>query len=407
MACGKITLAAVSRLKAGECLWDTTVKGFGVRRQSASAVYALKYRFGGRQRFFTIGKHGSPWSPETARTEAMRLLGRIVSSENPRDPSAERKDRDGLPTFADFAERYLEEYAESHKKPRSVREDRRNLKLHILPMLGTLRVSDISQSDIARLQASRRAHPTSANRCLALVSHIFTIAEKWGVRPAKTNPCRGIDRYREEIRERYLSADEVRKLGAVLEAASAPQWDDGSCHQAGKGKTRVYEDWRAIACIKLLLFTGARLTEILSLKWEYIDWERGIARLPDSKTGRRNLPITTPARELLNSLPRDARSPFVLPGKGPESHFVSIQKPWQRVRARAGLIDFRLHDLRHAFASVAVTNGMSLFMVGAMLGHRHAMTTQRYAHLAPQPVRAAADETANAIVDMLGPSKSG
>ena len=402
MARGKISSLAVSRMTPGQCLWDSAVAGFGVRRQRSSAVYVLKYRFNGRQRFFTIGKHGSPWTPDMARAEALRLLGRIVSSENPRDPAAERADLARTATFAEFAQRYLEDYAVVRKKPRSVLEDRNNLRLHILPVLGSLRLSDISQSDIARLHVSRRRHPTSANRCVALLSRIFTIAEKWGVRASRTNPCRGIDRYPELTRERYLSGDEAKRLGTVLDGALAPEWSTASTGPATKRISGLYEDWRAVVCIKLLLFTGARLSEILSLKWEAIDWQRGVARLADSKTGRRNLAITTPALELLKLLPRDSRSPYVLPGNKPGTHFVGIQKPWQRLRTKAALSDFRLHDLRHAFASVAVTNGTSLFMVGAMLGHRHAVTTQRYAHLAPLPIKAAADETANAIAAMLG-----
>ncbi len=404
MARGKISSLAVSRLKPGQCLWDRAVAGFGVRRQRSSSVYVLKYRFNGRQRFFTIGRHGSPWTPETARSEALRLLGRIVSSENPRDPATERADLNRTATFAEFAQRYLENYAEARKKPRSVLEDRNNLRLHVLPVLGSLRMNDISQSDVARFHVSRRRHPISANRCVALISRMFTIAEKWGVRASRTNPCRGIDRYPEVTRERYLSANEAKRLGTVLDAALAPGWSTASPCPAKKRTSGHYEDWRAVACIKLLLFTGARLSEILSLKWEYIDWQRGVARLADSKTGRRNLAITTPAIELLNSLPRDLSSPYVLPGNRPGTHFIGIQKPWQRLRSKAALSDFRLHDLRHAFASVAVTNGTSLFMVGAMLGHRHAVTTQRYAHLAPLPVKAAADEAAKAMAAMLGTS---
>ncbi len=404
MARGKISSSAVSRLNPGQCLWDSAVVGFGVRRQRANPVYVLKYRFNGRQRFFTIGRHGSPWTPEMARAEALRLLGRIVSSENPRDPAAERADLTRTATFAEFAQRYLEDYAEVRKKPRSVQEDKNNLRLHILPALGSLRLSDIAQSDIARFQVLRRQYTTSANRCLALLSRMFTIAEKWGVRAPRTNPCRGIDRYPELARERYLSIEETKRLGRVLDAALAADWTTASVCPRRERSAGPYEDWRAVACIKLLLFTGARLSEILSLKWEAIDWQRGVARLADCKTGRRNLVITTPAIELLNLLPRDSRSAYVLPGNKPGSHFVGIQKPWQRLRAKAALSDFRLHDLRHAFASVAVTNGASLFMVGAMLGHRHAVTTQRYAHLAPLPMKAAADETANAIAAMLGTS---
>jgi integrase len=396
----------VARLRTGDCVWDSVVKGFGVRRQRESAVYVLKYRYQGRQRFLTIGPNGSPWTPESARSEAKRLLGIAVSIEHPRDPAAEREHSRGLPTFAEFAKRYLAEYAQPRKKPRSVAEDRRNLKLHIVPAFGSIRISDLSGPVIARFHAARRAHPANANRCLALVSHIMTVAEKWGVRPSQSNPCRGIDRYHEVGRERMLSPVEIQKLGDALKLASEGMKANAHHHDKlrsnGRTLRRSPEDWRAIACIRLLLVTGARLGEILSLKWEYLDRERRIARLPDSKTGRRNLSVTTPAWNILHELPRDPSSPFVLPGKRPDSHFIGIQKPWQRIRALAGLSDLRLHDLRHAFASEAVAGGSSLFVVGAVLGHRQAMTTQRYAHLVPDHVGGVADQTATRIATMLG-----
>lgn len=349
----------------------------------------LKYRFQGRQRFYTIGKHGAPWTPDTARTEALRLLGSIASHEAPRDPSAERDFIRAQPTFAEFSEQYLTQYAEPHKKPRTVSEDRRNLRLHVVPSLGHLRLGDITRSDVARFHASRRKFPANANRCLATLSHMFTIAESWGLRAEDSNPCRKIKRYAEFARERSLSPHELERLGCALTASQA--------------NPETSEDWRAIACFKLLLFTGARLSEILTLRWEWIDWSRGIARLPDSKTGRKNLVLPTPAMDLLISLPTRAASGYALPGIRADSHFVGIQKPWQRLRKLARLEDVRLHDLRHAFASVAVSAGDSLYTVGAILGHRQPSTTQRYAHLSVDPVRAVADKTAIRIAGLLSP----
>lgn len=377
-------------MQPSDTIWDTTVRGFGVRRQRRDPVYVLKYRFQGRQRFYTIGKHGAPWTPDTARSEALRLLGSIASHEAPRDPSAERNFLKAQPTFAEFAEQYLTQYAEAHKKPRTVAEDRRNLRLHIVPSLGQLRVCDVSRSDVAKVHAGRRHFPANANRCLATLSHMFTIAEIWGLRPDDTNPCRRIKRYAEFARERSLSPAELKRLGeAIWKAETSP---DES------------EDWRAIACFKLLLFTGARLGEILTLLWQWIDWERGLARLPDSKTGRKNLLIPAQGLAVLRSLPLRATQGFVFPGNRIGSHFVGIQKPWQRTRKLAGLDDVRLHDLRHAFASIAVSSGDSLYTVGAILGHRQADTTQRYAHLSADPVYAAANRTATRIAGLLVPA---
>lgn len=392
MSVEKITLRVVTNMIPTDTIWDTVVRGFGVRKQRRDPVYVLKYRFQGRQRFFTIGKHGAPWTPDTARSEALRLLGSIASNEAPRDPSSERSFLKAQPTFAEFAEQYLTQYAEAHKKPRTVAEDRRNIFLHVLPMLGHLRVSDITRADVARFHASRRKFPANANRCLATLSHMLTIAETWGLRPEDSNPCRKIKRYAEFARERSLNPGELERLGKALRHV---QSDPDSA-----------EDWRAIACFKLLLFTGARLSEVLTLRWEWIDWHRGLARLPDSKTGRKNLVLPTPALDLLQVLPAKSATGYVLPGIRVGSHFVGIQKPWQRTRKLAGLEDVRLHDLRHAFASVAVSAGDSLYAVGAILGHRHAETTQRYAHLSIDPVHAVADKTAVRIAGLLAHDKS-
>jgi integrase len=403
MAIGTITIRSVDSLRAGETLWDSTVRGFGVRRQKRDAVYVLKYRFQRRQRFFTIGRHGSPWTPDTARNEARRLLGMIASRERPRDPAEERDCARAELTLAEFAERYVADYATAHKKPRTVEEDRRNLRLHVLPGLGHLRLSEIRRADVARFHIALRDQPVNANRCLALISHMMTIAERWELRAANANPSRGIVRYREVARERLLSADEIGRLGDVLERVSRGYTDAdlGQIPAADRPRRGYVEDWRAPAMIRLLLFTGARLGEIRTLRWDWIDSNRGVARLPDSKTGAKNIPLTSAALAVLTQIPPCPDSPLVLPGDRPGGYYIGIQRSWNRIRSLAGLPDVRLHDLRHAYASIAVLGGHSLFMVGKMLGHRHASTTQRYAHLAADPVRAAADKTADQISALL------
>jgi integrase len=155
----------------------------------------------------------------------------------------------------------------------------------------------------------------------------------------------------------------------------------------------------------LLIFTGARLSEILTLRWAWIDLTQGVARLPDSKTGAKNLYLPPGALAVLAALPHMVGNPYVLAGDRPGGHFVGIQKPWQRVRALAGLSDLRIHDMRHAFASAAVAGGDSLFIVGKLLGHRQSSTTERYAHLAPDPARAVADRTAKRLADLMGVSQ--
>jgi integrase len=393
VATRRITKSLVDRLESGCIVWDDDCRGFGVRRQVRDASYILKVRIHGRQRFLTIGKHGGPWTPETARVRARRLLGEIAEG---KDPAAVRDAQLAVPSFKEFSDRYLAEYAVPRKKPRSVEEDRRNLRLHILPELSKRRLTDITDSDIARLHAKAKSRPANANRCLALLSHIFNIAEKWGDRPRGTNPCGHIDKYPERTRERMLSPEELMRLGDALRLAATGYPD----HFKVNGRAierRSSEDWRAIALIRLLIFTGARLQEVMTMRWTEIDEARGIARLPDSKTGAKNVFLPAPALEVLSTLPRVDSNPFVLPGDRGGQHFNGPQKAWQRIRALAELDDVRIHDLRHAHASIAVAGGESLYVVGKMLGHSQAVTTQRYAHLAIDPVLAAADRTAQRI----------
>ena len=377
MGTGKITIQAVEGLEPGETLWDETVKGFGVRRQRNAAVYVFKHREGGRQRFVTIGHHGSPWTPASARDQARRL------AEGRPDIAA----KESRVTFLAFSETYMDQHASAHKKVRSLAEDRRNLDLHILPVMGRLPLTGITRDVVSSFHAGRRSQPANANRCLALISHIFTMAEKWGATAPGTNPCRGVARYRELPRERYLSETELGRLGRVLT------------------QNRSGQDWRAVSVVRLLLYTGARLSEILTLQWRFINWEAGYARLPDSKTGARTLTLPAPALQLLRQVQHDhpgSSSPFVFPGKKKGTWFTGIQKPWQRLRRDAQLEDVRIHDLRHSFASLAVANGESLYLVGHVLGHRRAITAQRYAHVAVGPMLDVANRTAGHLTRLLG-----
>jgi integrase len=413
MATKKITIRSVDALKAGETIWDDEIKGFGARRQVnrksgelGAVSYVLKYSAHGRQRFYTIGQHGA-WTPATARDKAEKLR-RLV--DDGKDPAADREALAEQLTLDAFFERYISGYAEIQKKPRTVEEDKRNYRLHIGPAIGDKLLSGITSADIAKLHRSRSKHPVNANRCLALVSHLFTTAEKWGEVPKHTpNPTADIEQYPEKARERMLSADEIGRLGKALERAAIGWTEDEikALPKTERPSRRTPEDHRAIACIKLLLLTGARLSEILSLQWDWIDKERGVARLPDSKSGAKSLPLSAPALVILDSLPRMKKNPHVLAGDGDAGHFVGIQKPWQRIRKLAKLDGLRLHDLRHAFASLAVAHNESLYLVGAVLGHRQQATTQRYAHLSADPVKAMADRNAARISGLLGTAPGG
>ncbi len=380
---GKITIRTVAALvpeaEKEVTLRDSALAGFEVRaRPGGAKVYTVRYRVGGGRnapmRRVTIGAHGSPWTPEGARVEARRLLALVAQGKDPAGTKAEAK---AAPTVADLARRFLAEHAEAKRKTSTAKEYRRLLDHVVLPALGKKRMADITRQDVARLHHARRATPTEANRALAVISAMFNLAERWGERPDGSNPCRHVEKFSQRRRERFLSAEELGRLGDVL---------------AGYDGSPYYS-----AAIKLLVFTGARLGEVLGLQWQWIDFDRGEARLPDSKTGAKTLHLPPPALAVLAELPRIEGNPYVIVGGVAGAALVNLEKPWRAIRKAAGLEDVRLHDLRHAFASVAAASGMGLPIIGKMLGHSQAQTTQRYAHLASDPVKAAAAIVAGKI----------
>jgi integrase len=221
---------------------------------------------------------------------------------------------------------------------------------------------------------------------------MFNLAEKWGERPDGSNPCRHVEKYPEHKRERFLSEVELAQLGDAL----------------AKAEQDRSESPFVVAAIRLLVFTGARRNEILTLKWEHVDFERACFRLPDSKTGAKTVHLNAPTLELLSELPRIAGNPYVIPGERPGAHLVNIEKPWRRIRAQAGLDGLRLHDLRHSFASFGAGAGLSLPIIGALLGHTQAATTARYAHLAADPLKQASERVGREIAAaMKGRGKDG
>jgi integrase len=230
-----------------------------------------------------------------------------------------------------------------------------------------------------------RGTPGAANRTLALLSKLFNLAEKWGLRPDGSNPCRHVEKYRERKIERFLSSEELARLGAALREAERTQIELPS----------------VIAAIRLLLLTGCRLSEILTLRWQDVDIDHQVLRLPESKTGKKVVYLASPALEVFAKAERVDGNPHVIVGKRPRAHLVNLQKPWRRIRAMAGLRDVRIHDLRHSFASMAAAGGLSLPLIGALLGHSQPQTTQRYAHLTADPIRRAADITSSSIAEAI------
>ena len=395
---GKITKRAVDSLAASgsaeAVLWDAEVKGFGIRaRESGGKSYILHYRLGSGRgaplRKLTIGKHGSPWTPETARAEAKRLLAEVAAG---RDPAIAREaDRKAL-TFGELIDLYLAEGV-GHKKPSTLKADRGRIEHHLRPLLGKLRADRIARADAERMRNAVAAGKTAqtiedgekrpsgsiakggkgvAAQCVTLVSAIFAFAIERGL--CTDNPARGVKKAPVRKVERFLSEAEIARLAAALDAEAE----------------RTGNPYPS-AAIKLLLLTGCRRGEIVNLHWEHVDFERECLRLPDSKTGAKIVYLNAPARALLQDLPRMAGNPRVIPGMRVESASAAIDNVWPSVRKAAGLPDVRLHDLRHSFASVGAAGGLSLPIIGALLGHKHATTTARYAHLSADPLRAAND----------------
>ncbi len=377
----KITKRSVDAAASGEqeyFIWDDELRGFGLRvYPSGRKMYLAQFRAGGRVRRVNVGLHGAI-TAEDARTEAMKHLSVVRLGG---DPAAERDRRKASPTMKEFGKRFLEEHVASHCKPTTQAEYKRSVELFINPKIGSHRIIDVARADIVELHQSMKATPYQANRTLGVLSVMFTVAHTWDVRTDGVNPCWKVKRYKEEKRERYLTAEELARLGKVLREANAER--------------------EAVHCIQLLLLTGCRLSEIQKLKWAYVDLDAGVLRLPDSKSGAKLVSVGQAAADVFKAIPRIEGNPYVITGQVEGQHLTDMQRPWRRLRKRAGLGDVRIHDLRHSFASDALQLGEDLTMIGRLLGHTQVQTTARYAHLKTGPVRAAADKVADAIATAL------
>ena len=266
---------------------------------------------------------------------------------------------------------------------------------HFLSKLGRLRVKDISHSDIAKLHRELKETPYLANRCLAVLSKFFSWCELNDHRDRNSNPANGVTKYKEYKRQEFMGATELAILGDTLSRMEATWYER---QETKEKRTSEFVDTitpPAAAAIRLLMLTGARLSEVLSLEWSRVNLEQGTATLPASKTGFKVLQLPAPALAVLKNLPKI--SAWVFPADSASGHMVNLKDAWGDVLKQSGLSGWRLHDLRHAFASMMVNSGASLPIVGKILGHTQASTTQRYAHLEQNPARKAAEDAAAKI----------
>lgn len=411
MPAQRITKRTVDTLKSNGSeftLWDNAVTGFGVRvRPTGAKSYVVVYRAGAGRgapvRRYTIAAVGKI-TPERARARAKIVLGAVAHGH---DPANQKTDERGTPTLAELADRFMADHVRPKRKAATAEFYRDILDRIVKPALGTTKADKLTRMQVGRLHSSLSDTPFQANRMLAVVGSMYAFAGGAGFVPEGTNPARGIDKFKESRRERFLTGDELERLGGAIreaETTGIPWTVDETKPTAkhvpkDKRSTRIAPS--AAAALRLLLFTGCRLREILHLRWEYVDFERGCLFLPDSKTGRKTIILNAPALAVLNAL--EQVSPYVVPGDSPEQPRRDLKRPWDAVTKRAGLAGVRLHDLRHTFASFGAGGGLGLPIIGRLLGHTQAATTARYAHLDSDPLR----QASNAIAGRIAASFSG
>jgi integrase len=403
----KIGLREVRALRPSQIVWDGSVIGFGARRQFSDAVsYFLKYRtVDGRQRWITIGRHGSPWTPDTARDRAKQLLGEVVAGN---DPSSEKIARRMAFTIGELCERYFEDAkagrvrtrGKAPKKASTLAIDRGRISRHIKPLLGAMNATAVTRHDVekflhdvadgktaGRTKTKTRGlarvtgGETAANRAVGLLGAIFTYAVRKDIRP--DNPVRGVAFFADRKRERRLSDEEYVRFGNALQDAEKTIWP------------------AAVAAARFIALTGFRRGEVLALRWTEVDLARRTAILVDTKTGKSMRPISHAACKVLLKLPHI--SGVVFPASRGEGRMAGFPKQWARITKRGDLpSDLTPHVLRHSFASVAADLGYSEPTIAALIGHTGRTMTSRYVHAADTVLLAAADAVADKIAGLMG-----
>jgi len=396
-----IDAAAVAPEGGEFFLWDSEVKGFGLRvKPSGAKSFVLKYRVGPQTKRYTISKVGNPYTVDEARKVAADLLYDVRKGA---DPATDKRERLKAETVADLAELYLGaegKAAKPTKKQSSWDRDGIAIRRHVLPLLGRKIARNLVPADIERFQADVAAGKTAMDEKVGFRRRVIVTGGKGTAARATSalkamlefavsrkliadNPARGVDLFKPETKERTLTQTEVGALARGITILEDLAMLSGSM----------------AAAIKLLLLTGARKNEIATLRWDYVDLERGLLLLPDSKTGAKVIPLPAVAARIIADLPR--RSEWVLPSTRSDGPIIGLQKAWEMVRMWCGVEDARIHDLRHSFATYAVSDGASLYLVGKALGHKQSRTTERYAHVADDPVKAVADRTAGRLAALM------
>ena len=344
-------------------------------------------------------------TPEQARLAARKILSAVALGE---DPAALRTRARETPTFLQFANRYLSEEAAAKLKPTTLTNYRIYVHKHAGAFIGNLKLDKVASADVAKMHHSiGQTRPATANRVIECVSSIYRYAAICGAVEPGFNPTAQIHAFREKHRERFLTTEELAQLGEAIreaETTGIPWVVDESKptakHIAKQKNRRTLIEPHAAAALRLLVLTGARLREILNLRWEWVDLERGLLLLPDSKTGRKCIVLNAPAMAVLATLPR--MGAYVVPADNPEKPRADLNRPWRALSKRADLNGVRIHDLRHTHASVGAGAGLGLPIIGKLLGHTQAATTARYAHLDADPLRSASEVIGGRIAAAMG-----